>query len=364
MICRILIVLAVRASIINQYPRLESTAERLAALLNAFVSCRTAQFRGLVAFASEAGLRILEQSLRNFLGAGHSVFWIVGVDLGGTGRQALQFLYDLKRNYPTQVDARVFSAADNKRIFHPKVYWLDSEDRKVVVIGSANATFGGLKENFEASLVLDLEPLTDEDVLEELDFLWMTYTSPLPPFSARNLLEIDRALIARLPPDQPPTDGRRQEPHPLHGLVPLQQQPARARTGKRTSVVRRRPGKELIMEILQETRQTQVQLPVEVLKAFFSGAESVRLRQIRKGIVVKVDTRPIIHLPNDTHRIEIDAIRGLPRPQIIRFLRGRGQSSISYEIILNGTREYSELHQLLMNSGNRTRQGARMWLIR
>src|ERR1022692_3337157 len=48
-------------------------------------------------------------------------------------------------------DARVFSAADNKCIFHPKVYWLDSDERKVVVIGSANATVGGLVHNLEAS---------------------------------------------------------------------------------------------------------------------------------------------------------------------------------------------------------------------
>jgi hypothetical protein len=121
----------VRASIINQYPMLDSTAERLTSLFRAFVSYKTAQFRGLLAFASEAGFRMLEPSLRDFLNAGHSVFWIVGVDLGGTGRQALQFLYDLKRDYPKQVDARVFSAADNQCIFHPKVYWLDSDERKV-----------------------------------------------------------------------------------------------------------------------------------------------------------------------------------------------------------------------------------------
>ena len=118
------------------------------------------------------------------------------------------------------------------------------------------------------------------------------------------------------------------------------------------------------MDILQETRQTQVQLPVEVLASFFGTSDRVRLHQVRKGVVVKSDTRPIIHLENNTHRIEIDAIRGLPRPQIIRFFRPRRQSSINYELILNGTKEYRELEHLLAKSGNQTRRGARRWLTR
>lgn len=118
------------------------------------------------------------------------------------------------------------------------------------------------------------------------------------------------------------------------------------------------------MDILQETRQTQVQLPVEVLPAFFGKADRIRLQQVRKDAIVKSDTRPIIHLDNNTHRIEIDAIRGLPRPQIIRFFRPRGQSNIRYEVVLNGTKEYRALDHLLAKDGNQTRLGARRWLIR
>jgi hypothetical protein len=96
------------------------------------------------------------------------------------------------------------------------------------------------------------------------------------------------------------------------------------------------------MDILQETRQTQVQLPVEVLEGFFDGAPgrraSVTLRHTAPdGTIVKTDRRPFIHLPNDTHRLEIDAIRGLPRPQIIRFRRpSRSSAPIEYDIVLRG----------------------------
>lgn len=354
----------VRASIINQYPKQDSTADRLGALLADFSGQKSAQFRALVAFASEAGLRLLEPGLRRFLDGGHRVFWIVGVDLGGTGREALEFLYNLKREYSGRVDARVFSAGDNRSIFHPKVYWLDAGDRRVVVVGSANATKGGLSGNFEASVQLDLEPVTDEEVLEELDFLWMSYSSPLPPLLANNLLEIDRTLIRRLSHDHPPTDGRPGLPHPLRGLVHPPPRRSMAPSPRARRPEQARAGRELIMEILQETRQTQVQLPVEVLTSFFSGVDEVRLRQVRRGIVVKSDVRPIIHLPNNTHRIEIDAIRGLPRPQIIRFRRPNRSVAVDYEIVLKDTKEYRELHELLSERGHRTRRGARRWLLR
>lgn len=354
-----------RASVINQYPAGDSTAKHLATLLNDFASYQAAQFRGLVAFASESGLRIIEPDLRSFLAAGHHAFWIVGVDLGGTGRPALEFLYNLKREYPKQMDARVFSAADNLHIFHPKVYWLDSKDRKVIVTGSANATTGGFRQNFEASLVLDLEPLTDEQVLEELDFLWITYTSPLPPLSPGNLLELNQSLINRFGPDGPPTDARSNEPHPLRGLAPRPRRVVPARTSpKRKSTTRAiLPGREFIMDILEETRQTQVQLPVDALTSFFGRAESVRLQQVRRGRIVKSDARPIIHLSNNTHRIEIDAIRGLPRPQIIRFRKSGRQSPITYEILLNGTTEHDEANRLLSERGHQTRHRARRWLL-
>lgn len=363
-----------RASVINQYLTQDTTAACLDRLLREFAARPRAQFRGLVAWVSAAGLRLIEPALRHFLDAGHSVFWIVGVDLGGTGHEALQFIYDLKRAYPAgRVDARVFSTGDNQSIFHPKVYWLDSNDRKVVIVGSANATAGGLNRNFETSLELEVEPLVDDVLLEDLNFLWVSYSSPLPPLTAANLLEIDRNIIQRVGHDQPPTDARPHQAHPLHQLIPahgvrlMRGRGARRRRRARPRAAIRRRQRQLVMDILQETRQTQVQLPVDALTSFFvppGAPDSMELRLRRRGQVVKFDVRPIIHLGNNTHRIEVDAIRGLPRPQIIRFTRIGGRTNaVEYEVILKGTREYDELDQLLTAEGRQTRQGARRWLM-
>jgi HKD family nuclease len=362
-----------RISIVNQYLEQATTGARLSTLLNNFSGQPNAQFRVLVGFASRAGFQLFERPLRHFLDCGHSTFWIVGVDLGGTGREALEFLYSLSREYPGQVDARILTVGDNAVVFHPKVYWLDSQVQRMVLIGSANATAGGLGQNFEVSAEIEVEPEANDELGEQLDHLWISYSSPLPPLTPAHVLPVDLRLIGRLGPDLPPTDARPALPHPLRGLVPRVRLHRPARSGARARIGtgtghRWLPnaGRELIMDILHETRGTQVQIPVEAFGTFFDmRRSSITLRQRIAGAVVKEDRRPFIHLANKTHRIEIDAIRGLPRPQIIRMWRDRHLPGVvDYQVVLRGTRGYAELDRLLETEGERTRQGARRWLAR
>jgi HKD family nuclease len=354
-------------SIINQYPDLNATGCRLRELLSEFASLSGAQFRCLVAFASLRGLKQIEEQVLLFLQQGGLLHIIVGVDLQGTSREAVECLLAWKRSFPKRVDARVFTTADNLTIFHPKVYWFDAAERRTVVVGSANATAGGLIANFEVSVELQLEHEVDSDAFEKFDLLWMTYSSPLPPLTEKNLLEIDRMLVARLQSGRVPTDGDPKQQHPLasgdFARTYSKPKPRRRKTREGGARI------ELIMDILEETRRTQVQLPVNALQPFFEAQperkQSMELIQVVRGDVVKQDVRPFIHLANNTHRLEVDAIRGLPRPQIIRFWRGSEDAkSISYEIILRGTRRYKEFDSLLTSKGTQTRSGARRWLIR
>lgn len=356
-------------SLINQFAGSNSTGSYLGQLLERFSHQPSSQFRVLVAFASLSGLRQIEAQLRRFLDRGCSTFWIVGIDLGGTGWEALQFLYDLARRYPRQVDARVLTTGNNHTVFHPKVFWLDSQDERVVLVGSSNATGGGLQSNFEVSTVLSVDGNEMADLSEQLDYLWVSYSSPLPPLKDGHLLRVDRRLIGLLRSDQR-VSMRPIPRHPLKNLVPrlrLSLIP-RVRAAKRRSrqPPQRRGGRELIMDILEETRQTQVQIPVDTFGKFFDARrKSVLLRLVKCGVVEKADRRPLIHLPNKTHRIEIDAIRGLPRPQILRMRRDPATPDIvDYELVLRGTRAYSDLDTMLASEGQQTRQGARRWLVR
>lgn len=356
-----------RLSVINQYPSLRGTGERIQALISEFASEPKAQFRCLVAFASDGGLKLIEDPVLAFLMRGGSIYFIVGVDLGGTSREAVERLLTWKRAYPKQVDARVFTTADNAAIFHPKVYWLDAADRRVVIVGSVNATTGGLASNFEVSVEMELASEGDDVALEEFDYLWMSYSSPLPPLSEENLLEVDAALTARLRSGRPPTDAHPGEPHPLSGLKkPKATAKKKLPKGKPTALG---PSVDLVMDILEETRQTQVQLPVAALWPFFRAKperkQSIELCQVFRGEVVKSGKRPFIHLDNNTHRLEIDAVRGLPRPQIIHFWRRRDDAgTIFYELALRGTKQFRDLDALLRSEGTQTRAGARRWLLR
>jgi HKD family nuclease len=354
-----------QAAVINQYPGSASTATRLLALFEEFCDRPKAQFRALVGFASASGFRRLEVGLARFLSKGHSFYCIVGIDLGGTGREALQYLIDLKREYTNRVDARVFSVGNNQMIFHPKVYWFDGADEKVVVVGSSNATVGGLDHNFETSIEIRLND-ADDVLANEFDVLWMTYSTPLPPLEPSNLVTVDRRLVGLLGHDSPPTDSRLNLVHPLAG-VPVP--PTRRRTSRPVSTGSAPRSRELIMDILTETRATQVQLPTEVLESFFGasrvGTKTVRLRQVLNGNIVKEDMRPIINFRNNTHRIEIDGVRGVPRPLIVRFTKRLGRPArIDYELILRPSVEYRRLDALLNDSGVRRRSDARRWLLR
>ena len=331
-------------------------AARLARQFQRFGKEESAQFRALVAFASAAGLRLIAKSLHRFLRRGHRAFWIVGIDLGGTGRQALQFLHDLRKKFPDQVNLRVLTLGDNARIFHPKVYWFDAPTlERVVLIGSPNATRGGFRDNLEVAVEFSLTDVGDELFVKRVETLWMTYSTPLPPFSEEHLLEVDQHLIDKLH-DDAPIDNRPRHPHPMAS------RPLKTPRVRRTSL--RRQASTLVQDVLEETRETQVQLPVEAIRPFFGRAQRVRLRYVQDSVIVKEDDRPLIHLSNNTHRIEIDAVRGLPRPQIIRFSRpAPAQGPVNYELLLRGTSEYRVAAQLLATRGRQTRKGSRRWLL-
>jgi hypothetical protein len=347
-------------SVINQYPQQADTSQRLRRLFSEFSVLPKPQFRCLTAFTSLNGLDEIDAGVRRLLTCGGSVYYISGIDLGGTSKEALQRLLEWKKAFSKQVDARIFSTFDNRTIFHPKVYWFDSLPRRVVIVGSANATKGGLSGNFEVSLEIDLGTGGNGSALEQLDQLWITYSSPLPPLQKTNLVDVTRALVKKLHNGRVPTDARPNLPHPLASMRP---RAARQRRQSQPSMVANQV--ELLMDILEETRRTQVQLPVETLSPFFQNRASIDLIYVRGGKALKSDLRPFIHLANNTHRLEVDAIRGLPRPQIARFWRSRSSAAkVYYEIVLRGTSRYQQFDQLLRQNGNQTRSDTRRWLLR
>jgi hypothetical protein len=81
---------------------------------------------------------------------------VLGVDAGGATRPGLLLVRRLAR------EAFVFYDRSG-RTFHPKVYFAEGADRAALLVGSSNATAGGLFTNYEASLEVAFVLPDDDD---------------------------------------------------------------------------------------------------------------------------------------------------------------------------------------------------------
>jgi hypothetical protein len=117
--------------------------------------------RGLVAtaFMNSAGASLLV-SMLEYIEDRVDVF--VGIRNGVTSKQAIE---TLMRNgiFPYIVDT-----ASQAYIFHPKVYITNNADQARLIVGSANATAGGMAKNVEASLYSELSMDTDHELVHSV----------------------------------------------------------------------------------------------------------------------------------------------------------------------------------------------------
>lgn len=104
-----------------------------------------------IAFVNKAGVDLLSTELAK-LGSKIDIF--VGIRNDITSRQSLRALMDCG------VNVHYVDTATRYIIFHPKIYFASSTVVARMVVGSANLTPGGLHNNIEASVMLDLD-LTD-----------------------------------------------------------------------------------------------------------------------------------------------------------------------------------------------------------
>lgn len=206
-----------------------------------------------------------------------------------------------------------------------------------------------------------------------IDDVWTSYASPSSP-NAR-LENLTPELISQVEKKYGP-EQRTESITPSHPLSHIDRRvfptapipPRLRRDGSMHTQQRLQPsGNELIMEILQETRETQVQLPIYVLSQYFGirtdEAAVITIRNRRDG---QARHRPIVHLlHNDTHRIEVESIKGLKRPLIMKFARDPFRSDMyEYELLKHGSRDFRRMNRLLQTQGHQTRASARRWLVR
>jgi HKD family nuclease len=106
-----------------------------------------------VAFVNYSGVELLEQQLAKY---NKKATAFIGIRNDITSTQGAKHLLKL--------GVRLFVVDTGSRsvLFHPKLYLVRGTTQARIVIGSANLTIGGLNNNIEASVALDLD-LTKAD---------------------------------------------------------------------------------------------------------------------------------------------------------------------------------------------------------
>jgi HKD family nuclease len=146
-------------SFISQ-PYLAQAGEWLLQILN---DLKFTQLRIGVAWSKRSGLSRIEEALVNNQGKFEILTAIVGIDEGGATKQGLKLTLELfKKTY-------IFHDPSS-RTFHPKVYIATGNNYAEILVGSNNATLGGLFSNYEAAFIckLDLNEAKDFELYQSV----------------------------------------------------------------------------------------------------------------------------------------------------------------------------------------------------
>jgi hypothetical protein len=341
----------VRASVHFQDPTHRATAYLSEVLVDALRDERVSSFEVIVAFATADGLRAIvdDPDFRNFAERG-SVRITVGVD-AITLPEALDVLAEAEVEF-ADFTAEVFDSP-TRRLFHPKLFRLTREDESaVVILGSGNLTVGGLQGNFEAFVVIELDP-DEVGIAGDIDDFYQRHEDNLRNLDARayELADANRRLI-RLreratevePEDDAETEAteaadQEQEVAEQRQPEPALQEPV------------------LVAQVPRgESRWGQVGLNEAVVDEFLdivpNSSQRLRLRHIQSdGVVGGAEIRAIrMSEVNRNRRLEIGAAHGVPYPSNgapILVLRERGVRQYDYMLVLPGELGHEELKRIL-----------------
>ncbi|GJL85772.1 MAG: hypothetical protein DHS20C02_15470 [Micavibrio sp.] len=127
---------------------------------------------GAFAFATAAGVRLLmeDKTFNSFLASGNFDL-VVGID-AVTNLTALNAISKITGVHPS-LNARAFLHEKKGSLFHPKVCWFRHTDGATLITGSGNLTTSGLRANWEAFSVENLS----EEQANDLEQSWSDWLS-------------------------------------------------------------------------------------------------------------------------------------------------------------------------------------------
>jgi hypothetical protein len=127
-------------------------------LTDALARPSSKHFRAAVAWAKATGLSRVGHEIQSMRdrSPGNTATLYVGIDEGGATWEGLELA--------RQVTSNAFIYYDTgARTFHPKLYVVEGDDAATVIVGSGNATRGGLYTNYEVADWLHLDKSDGDD---------------------------------------------------------------------------------------------------------------------------------------------------------------------------------------------------------
>jgi len=328
------------------------------------------------AFASGAALKALEPFVDIFLADGNSIEVIVGVDMNGTDKDAISRLLVLQQSFPTQFSCHVFQAPSRAAIFHPKLYLYVAASKISAITGSANLTLGGLGNNFESLFLHRNLPIHSRDAKTLIE-TWNRFGRPTRPLKRSFLRKLTpsyaRALIQKLPTVSSVESISR------NTAVKAVWQPISKIKLPRSNnrIQRQRPVSRvavrsfLLIDVLTETRKTQMQLPLNVVETFFGLRRdqrgSIQLSYIRDGEIAQPIERNIVISSGDERqrlmrRLEMPPIAGYRRPLVAVFFR-LSNRHFSVALLPQNTAGYRDADRMLGHYGQQPDYAVRRYYI-
>jgi hypothetical protein len=326
------------------------------------------------AFASGPAVEALEPFFDVFLSDGNKIEIIVGIDRNGTTRDAIRQLYELQHAYTKRITCSIFNAPSRIAIFHPKLYLLHTPKTVSAMIGSANLTLGGLGNNFE-SIFLYREVNRQSIEAKHMLNTWSTFANPQPPLRGEFLRQLTAAyaneLMLKLP-----KSSRMEKPESPNGVKDLwkpiskiQMPRSNAPVQNRIRVPQKQIGAFLVIDILTETRETQMQIPLAVVEGFFGLRRDeegdISLSQIRAGHLTQPIERKVVKsggTRRNMRRIEMPQIAGKARPLAAIFLRLK-RRQFAVVVVPQNSPEFSAVNRLLRDSGQQPDHAVRRYYI-
>lgn len=138
-----------------------------------------------VAFAKTGPLLRMASLIVKWREQGKRVRAIIGIDLNGTSKQALEFAL-------ASFDETYITHSTSHSTFHPKFYLYFGPDEAICFHGSHNLTVGGTETNLEGGAIIRMNRPADDATFEEALSCWTSLLPPVCPMTKRldqNLLD-------------------------------------------------------------------------------------------------------------------------------------------------------------------------------